>query len=451
MLSKVNAHIASRREEYFQLWKSLVAMPSISAQRVGIRQCAVFLKGIMEQAGIETVLIETAGGPIVYGEARSSYPNAPTVLFYGHYDVEPPEPIEAWATPPFEPAVSDGCLFGRGTADNKGQLLAHIFAARSYLEATGDVPVNAKFVFEGAGEIGSPHMREFIDTHRDLLAADIVYNANGGMGDKDTPLVFFGARGMLQVELSLKTATQDNHSGTKGGVIPSAAWEMVHLLSTMQDDQGKVMVEGFYDDVLPPSDYDLKLISALPYDRKSLAKVYGVGKIELEKEDFYYRLMFQPTMSINGLVSGYAGPGAKTIIPGQATVMLDMRLVANQDPTDVLAKLKAHVEEHNPKVKVTLCWAIPPSRTATHLPICKTVVNAIRKAYRREPMVMPLIGATNPDYVWTKVLGLPSVCVPYANADASNHAPNENMRLDLFYDGINASAQVMYEIGAMPR
>lgn len=449
MIEKVKAHIDSKREEYFQLWKDLVAQPSVSAQKLGVRECAELLKGMMEQAGVKAKLIETSGEPMVYGEVRSSKLNVPTVLFYGHYDVQPPEPIEAWISPPFEPTVRDGRLFGRGTADNKGQFLGHLFAVRSYLEATGDVPVNVKYVFEGEEESGSPHMREFIDAHRDLLEADIVYNSDGGMSDRDVPLLFFGVRGMLQVELSLETASQDNHSGNKGGVIPNAAWEMVHLLSTLQDKNRKVTVKGFYDDVRPPSDYDWELIRALPYDPEALAPIYGVEKIELDKEEFYYRLMFQPTMTINGLVSGYTGPGPKTIIPGQATAKLDMRLVADQDPMDIFEKLKAHIAERNPKVKVILRGAMLPSRTPTDLPICKTVVNAIRKAYQQEPMVMPLIGATNPDYVWTKILGLPSVCVPYANADESNHAPNENMRIDLFYAGIHASAHVIHEIAAM--
>jgi len=446
-IERVHTYINAQRDYFLEAWKRLVAQPSISAQNKGVRQCAQLLEDIMRAAGIKTRRFETAGQPIVYGEVRSDRPEALTLLFYGHYDVQPPEPLEKWLSPPFEPSVRDGRLYGRGAADNKGQLLPHVFAVQAYLEAVGSLPINVKFVFEGEEESGSIHLPEFIQENRELLAADLVFTSDGPMHDSGAPVVFFGVRGILSVELVLETAGQDNHSGNKGGVIPNAAWEMVELLATMRDESGRVTIEGFYDDVLPPSTYDLELIAKLPYDPDQLAQVFGVAQLPWSKEEFYRRLTLEPTLTINGLVSGYTGPGSKTIIPGRAAAKLDMRLVANQDPEDILAKLRAHVARHNPNVRVIHHGHMFPSRTRADLPVCQTVVRAIRAAYGREPLVMPALGGSLPDYVWTRLLGLPSVGVPYANADEANHAPNENMRLDCFFQGIHASAQVIHELG----
>lgn len=450
-IEKVREHINQMKDHDLAVLKKLSAQPSISAQGVGIRECALLLKDIMEGMGIETALLETSGHPVVFGEVRASDPNAHTVLFYGHYDVQPAEPLELWKTPPFEPTVINGRLYGRGTADNKAQLLAHLFAVRSYLETVGSLPIHVKFVFEGEEESGSPWMSEFIEKHRDKLAADLVYISDGGMHSSGAPFIFYGARGMLQVELNLETATQDNHSGNKGGVIPNAAWEMVKVLAAMVDGEGKVLVPGFYDQVLAPSEYDLKLIDEAPYDPQDLAPIFGVFEIPLGKQEFYYRLMFQPTLTINGLVSGYTGAGGKTIIPGSAMAKLDMRLVADQDPDEIFDKIKSFVQEINPKVKVSKRSGMLPSRTRTDLPICRLIVDAAREAYGQEPVVMPLLGATMPDFVWTKVLKLPSVTVPYANADENNHAPNENMDLECFYKGIHCSAQVIHAVGNLKK
>jgi acetylornithine deacetylase/succinyl-diaminopimelate desuccinylase-like protein len=450
VINNVHKHIESMQEQDLNTWKKLVAQPSVSAQNIGVRECSQMVKALMEDCGLTTQVFETPGQPILYGELITN-PAAPTVLFYGHYDVQPPEPLEAWKSPPFEPTIRDGRLYGRGAADNKGQLLAHLLAVRSYLAVNGSLPINVKFVIEGEEESGSIHIPQFIEAQRDLLAADLVYTSDGPLQSDGTPVVFFGVRGMLAIELEIETSSQDNHSGNKGGVIKNAAWELVKLLATMIDVQGNVTIDGFYDDVLEPSQFELQLLEKLPYDPEALAKVFGVEKIDLEKKEFYLRNCLQPTLTINGLVSGYTGSGVKTIIPGRAVAKLDMRLVNDQDPMDIFAKIQAHVAKHNPQVKVTHMGNMPPSRTPADIPVGKVVVDAVRKASGKEPVVLPSLGASLPDYLWTKLLGLPSVGVPYANADESNHAPNENMKLECFYNGIHTTAQVIYELGNMQR
>lgn len=448
-IKRVHQHVDDNREADLELFKKLVAQPSVAAQNLGIKECCEMLCDILRDIGIEPQVFPTSGSPVVFGELSCGIPNAKTIMFYGHYDVQPPEPIEAWNTPPFEPTIIGNRLYGRGTGDNKGQLLAHLFAVRSYLQTGTQLPVNIKFFLEGEEENGSVNILDFIEPHKDLLKADLVYNADGGMHDSGAPLIYHGVRGMLQVQFDLQTATTDNHSGNKGGQIPNAAWELIKFMNTMIAENGKCSVEGFYDDVIPPSDYDLELIDKLEFNPESIAKIYGVEKITLDKRDFYLNLMFQPTFNINGLASGYTGAGSRTIIPGSAVAKMDMRLADNQDPYDIFDKIVAHTNKYGSNIKVTLKSAVPPSSTKTDLPVCKAVAKAIQTAYQREPIIMPRVGATNPEYVFTKILQLPSVCVPYANADENNHAPNENMDLDCFYNGIHASVEVIKEIGAL--
>lgn len=450
-ITKVHSHIDTKLPQYLQALKQLVAQPSISAQNIGVVECAHLLQSIMEDNGIKSQLYETPRHPLIYGEVKSSKPNAFTLLFYGHYDVQPPEPLEEWKSPPFEPTIREGRLYGRGVADNKGQLLAHIFALSSYVKTMGSLPITIKFLFEGEEESGSPHISSFVKENKDLLKTDLVFTSDGPMDTGDIPVILFGVRGILQVDLQIRTASFDNHSGNKGGVIANAAWELVHLLSTMKDREDRITIDGFYDGCLPPKEHDLELIKKLPYNPEQFAKDFGVASIDLEKEDFYKRLSLEPTLTINGLLSGYTGAGSKTIIPGYATAKLDIRLVHPMDPFAVLEKIKDHVAKVNDKVEVVYKGHMLPSRTDSQLPFCKKIIEGAEKVYGAQPLVMPSCGGSLPDYVWTKDLGVPSVIVPYANADEANHSPNENLRLDCFYKGIHASAQVIHELGAFQR
>ncbi len=447
-IDKVRQHIDTMKNEDLQTWMDLVTQPSISAQGVGVEECADLLYGIMSDAGIAVEKYETLGFPILYGHASCGRSDAPTVLFYGHYDVQPPEPLEQWDSPPFEPTIRDGRLYGRGTGDNKGQLLPHILAVRSYL-AQGELPVNVKFVFEGEEESGSPSLRAFVPQHKDLLTADLVVTSDGPLHESGAPVVFFGARGLMGVELVVQTARHDNHSGNKGGVIPNAAWELVRLLSTMMDENDQITIDGFDDGVLPPTALQLEMIDSLPFDPQHSARVFGVESIDLDRREFYTRLMMRPTLTINGMESGYTGPGTKTIIPSRASVKMDMRLVPDQDPEAMLTKIKAHVAKHSPYAQVIHTKHSLPSRTDPDFPAARAVIKGVEKARGQKALVMPSLAGTLPDYIWTKLLGLPSVGVPYANADEANHAPNENMELQCFFNGIHSSACIIDELGRM--
>lgn len=426
------------REEALETLLRLVASPSISTRDEGVRETADLLLGVMEDAGIRTRLLETPGHPAVYGELEEA-PGAPTVLFYGHYDVQPPEPLEEWGSPPFEPTVRDGRLFGRGVADNKGQHLCHVLATRAWREANGGLPINAKFLIEGEEETGSPHLAGLVQEHRDLLEADVVYTSDGGMHPSGRPLVCFGVRGLLYVEVELRGASADAHSGNKGNVLPSPAWELVELLHSLRGPDGRAAFPGFYDSVRPPSEAEEEILEEMPFDREAFLREHGLEDSEVEDgADYYRRLGFEPTFNIAGLASGYGGPGQKTIIPARALAKVDLRLVADQDPDAVFEAFVRAVSELNPRATVRRVSAVPPSRTDPSLPVCRAVVEAVREARGAEP-VATVLGGTLPDYVFTRILGSPSVIVPYANHDEHNHAPNENLRLDLFDAGVRTT------------
>ena len=450
-LSAVRQCIDAQQSAHLATLQRLVAQPSISSRNEGVVECAGLLRDLMVAGGIETEILATAGQPVVFGQVRAGGDEPrPTVLFYGHYDVQPPGPLDSWTSPPFEPTVRDGRLYGRGTGDNKGQLLAHILAVQAWLEAAGELPVNVKFLFEGEEEIGSPSLSAFVATHRELLAADLVLTADGPMHESGAPMVVFGVRGVMNFDLHLQTATTDHHSGNRGGVIADAAWEMVQLLASLRDPSGRITIEGFEEQVRPPTPFEAKLLEQLPFDPKQLARVYGVDAVRQPAAEFYRHLMFKPTLTINGLSSGHVGEGTRNIIPSTATARLEVRLVADQDPDDLIRKIKAHIARHHPSVHVIRREEdMHPSRTSAELPVSQAVIAAVAKGFGAQPLVYPCMGGSLPDQVWTRILGAPSIMVPYANADEANHAPNENIRLDCFHAGMLCTATLIEELSRL--
>ncbi len=445
-MQKIYDYITAHQQEELEALFKLIRQKSISASGEGVEECAELLVQMMQEAGIEARVMPTDGLPVVYGQVMTD-PDAPTILIYGHYDVQPADPLELWQSPPFEPTIRDGRVYARGSGDNKGQMIAHVLAIKA-MKATNSFPkINVKMLFDGEEESGSPNLPAFLAKHRELFRADVAYSSDGPMHDSGRPVVFYGVRGLLYVQLDLQRANRDFHSGNRGGVVPNPAWELVQLLSTMRDADGRCTIEGFYDDVLLPSEYERKLLDNIPYDEAEFLRETGLGRPGMRPGvGFWESLMFQPTFNICGMTSGYQGPGSKTIIPCQASIKMDMRLVANQDPNDIYAKFLRHVEQHNPDVKVTHLGSYLPSKTPADLPVCRKVVESVRKAYPEEPVIWPSLGGSTPDYILTKHLGLPSIWVPYAGADENNHAPNENIKLKDFFNGIRATATVLTDL-----
>ncbi|MCI7795555.1 MAG: M20/M25/M40 family metallo-hydrolase [Lachnospiraceae bacterium] len=450
MIEIIHGYMESMEEEHLNELIRVASQPSVSAQNIGVRECCDLLVDLFEKMGFRTQILESPTKPAVFAERKCGRSDAKTVLFYGHYDVQPAEPLEAWKTPPFTPTVLRGVLYGRGTADNKGQFMAHIMAIRSYLETFGDLPVHVKFILDGEEESGSPSLAWIAEHNRELLAADVMYESDGSMQDDQTPIIAYGNRGILSFDIDITTAAMDNHSGNKGGVIENAAWKMVKLLSTLVDDEGHCLVEGFYDTVLPMTPVQKQMIEEMEFDPKALAKLYGVDHLKYEeKEEFYRHLMFLPTFTINGIGSGYCGEGSKTIIPCHAKAKIDIRLVQGQKGDDIYEKVKKHIAKAEPLAVLSEYSVMEVSVTDPSLPIIAKAREAVEKVYGVKPVNLPLTGGSLPTYVFSDILGMPVISVPYGNPDENNHAPNENLKLSCYFKGIHATAQVLYEIGTL--
>lgn len=443
-ISRVVSEIARNEEKNLAILKELVSQPTVSAQGIGIKEGASLLVKILKDSNIQAETYETAGNPMIFGQKLVG-PDKPTVIFYGHYDVQPPEPFESWLSDPFKPQVRNGRIWGRGVADNKGQLLAHILAVRAYVESGLELPVNVKFLFEGEEECASPHLADFVQNNKPLLEADVAITSDGPMHPSGCPTMALGVRGIMTAQIRAKGAKRDYHSGNYGGVVPNPAWKVVHLLANLRNEDGRVNLPGFYDEVVPPSDSDKELLKALPFDRQALLNEIGIEEFDGDPNVHYFeKIMFRPTFNICGLKSGYAGEGSKTIIPSEAIVKLDTRLVVNQNPEDIFTALKEYIAEKDPNIEVSFLGSMNPSKTPSDSPVIPLVKEALKKAYEEEPVVMPTFGGSLPDYVFTKIMKIPSLIVPYANTDENNHAPNENLVLDLYQKGIKASAHIIW-------
>ena len=423
--------------------------PSISAHGIGMAEVADYLLAWLAKLGFDAQLMPTPGWPLVLGR-HLDQPAAPTVLLYGHYDVQPPEPLDEWISPPFEPTIRDGRLYARGAGDNKGQHFAQILALEALLAVHGRLPCNVIVLLEGEEEVGSPHIAEFVRTHRDLLQADLVITSDGPVAEDGRPTILFGVRGVVSFELRAREAKRDVHSGNYGGIAPNPLWTLVHLLSTMKNSQGEITIEGLYDNVQPPTELERAALARLPIDEQAAKRDLGIDQFDAPHDRPYFeRLACWPTLTINGLHGGYSGPGSKTVLPHEAFAKCDIRLVEAQTVEEIFAKVEAHVRRHAPGVEFIRQGGMDPSKTPLDSPYGEPLRQGIVVAQGEEPLLIPAMGGSLPDYVFTKILGIPDFTVPYANADEANHAPNENLELERFIRGIKTGAAMLTHLGQM--
>ncbi|HEY8598135.1 MAG TPA: M20/M25/M40 family metallo-hydrolase [Thermomicrobiales bacterium] len=447
-LTAIFAHIDAHRQEYLDRLFTYLRQPSISAHGLGIAETAEHIAGVMQPLGLEPRIIPTSGWPMVLGE-RNDRPGAPTVMLYGHYDVQPPDPLELWDSPPFEPTIRDGKIYARGVGDNKGQHFAQILGIEATLAVLGTLPCNVKVLLEGEEEIGSPRMPEFIREHRDELAADLVITADGPTHESGQGTLHFGVRGVLSFELRARGANHDLHSGNWGGIAPNPIWTLIHLLGTMKNDQGLVTIDGFYDNVQPLTPLEREALEALPVDLPKIKRELDLSELDAPTDrGFFERLSAWPTFTINGFHGGYGGPGSKTVLPHEAFVKCDIRLVEAQTADEIFAKVEAHVRKYGPNVAIVRQGSMDPSKTPIESVYTAPLIGAITAA-QGTPLLVPALGGSLPDYVFTKILGIPAFGTPYANADEANHAPNENLEVERFYNGIKTGAAVLAYLGAM--
>jgi acetylornithine deacetylase/succinyl-diaminopimelate desuccinylase-like protein len=446
-LTDVLAHVHAQRESFLLRLLDYVRHPSISAHNIGIKEVAGILVDMLNKLGLETRLVPTKGHPMVVARWLGA-PGAPTVLLYGHYDVQPPDPLDQWISPPFEPTIRDGRIFARGVADNKGQHLAQILAIESHLRVHGRLPCNVILLLEGEEEVGSPHIADFVREHRKLLKADLAVTADGPLPPSGRPTIKLGSRGVISFDLTVRHASRDVHSGNFGGVVPNPIWTLVHLLATMKNERGEITIDGFHDDVAAPTPEELDAAAKLPLDLDEIKRSLGLTRLDAPAErDYYERLCFRPTLTINGLHGGYGGPGSKTVLPNEAVAKCDIRLVARQDTADILKKVEAHVRKHAPDVTVVSEGpGMQPSKTPISSPHLAPIRRAILAAQGVEPLIYPAGFGSLPGYAFTDILGIDAFVTPYGNADEANHAPNENLKVDCFYNGIRTGAALLDEL-----
>jgi acetylornithine deacetylase/succinyl-diaminopimelate desuccinylase-like protein len=450
-IDRVFKHIEHNRAVFLERLFDYLRQPSISAYGEGMGETADILLAWMQELGMEARLMPTAGWPMIVGH-RSDDPDKPTVLFYGHYDVQPPDPLDAWVSPPFEPTIREGRIYARGAGDNKGQHFANLLGIETLLACFDWLPCNVIVLLEGEEEVGSPHIEEFIRQNKDLLKADLVISSDGPVDVSGRSRLEFGVRGVASFELRAQGANQDLHSGNWGGVAPNPLWRLVHLLGTMKNEEGLITIDGFYDNVSEPMPLERSAIDALPVDLEAVKEELGLEQLDVPVDrPFYERLMTWPTFTINGLHGGYAGPGSKTVLPHQAFAKCDMRLVDNQTVAEILDKVEAHVKKHAPGVDFIRQGGMDPSKTPMDSPFTGPVLRGMTAGQGEDPLLVPAMGGSLPNYVFTRILALPTFVVPYANHDEANHAPNENLEVERFFKGIKTGAAILLHLGSMDR
>jgi acetylornithine deacetylase/succinyl-diaminopimelate desuccinylase-like protein len=458
-IDKVVDFINVQRDRYVDELKEYLAIPSISAlpQHQGdVRRCADWSAAHMTGIGLENVrVIDTPGNPIVYGEWLNA-PGAPTMLFYGHYDVQPVDPVELWESPPFEATVREGEIYARGAADDKGQVFMHFKAIEAHMKQTGRLPLNIKVFLEGEEEVGSLHLDRFVQENKQMLAADVVVISDSAMFDRGVPSICYGLRGLVYYQIDLRGTKSDLHSGVFGGAVANPAFVLTQLLAQMKDKSGRVKIPGFYDDVRELTPEERAEWKKLPFDEKKYRKDQ-LGAPKLAGEAGYTvleRLWGRPTFEVNGLLSGFTGEGPKTVIAAKAMAKVSMRLVPNQHP-DTIAKLfEAYVEKVTPgtvELTLTRMHGGRPWMAEFDSPYIRAAGRAIEKGFGKTPVFTREGGSIPVVATFQEQLGIPSVLFGVGLPDENAHAPNEKLDLGNFHGGIIASAHLYQEIAQLPR
>ena len=458
MQTTVLDHIQTHRDRYVDELKTWLAIPSISAlpeHAADVRRAAEWAQAEMSRIGLQHVrLIDTPGNPVVYGEWLNA-PGAPTVLYYGHYDVQPVDPLDLWSSPPFEATVRDGELFARGASDDKGQIFMHFKAIEAHMATLGRLPVNFKMILEGEEEVGSKHLDGFIREHRDLLKADVVVISDTGMFAKGVPSLCYGLRGLAYFQIDVRGTNTDLHSGTFGGAVANPAMVLAQVLAQVKDRGGRIKIPGFYDDVVPLSDAEREQFKRLPFNEKAYRKELGAPKLFGETGySTLERASARPTFEINGLLSGFTGEGAKTVLPAVAMAKVSMRLVPNQTPERVGELFEAYLKKLMPK---TVEWKLNkmhggmPWMASLDNAYVQAAGRAIKTGFGQDPVFMREGGSIPVVATFQKELGVPSVLFGVGLPDDRIHAPNEKLDLGNFHQGVVASAALYDEIATVAR
>ncbi|MGE5674899.1 MAG: dipeptidase [Mycobacterium leprae] len=454
MTANLEAYFQERRDRYIAELVEFLRIPSISSipsHEPHMREAAAFVVRLLQQAGVDRVeSFETGGAPIVYAEWQGA-PGAYTVLIYGHYDVQPPDPLDRWESPPFEPSFRDERIYARGVSDDKGPLFQAIKAVEALHAVRGSAPVNIKFLIEGEEEVSSRHLAAFVQEKADLLAADLVISADGAMWRTDEPSVTYACRGGCSLQIDLTTASIPLHSGRFGGAIPNAALALAEILAGLHDAHGAVAVEGFYDHVLPVAPDEQAALLALPFRDDEFQASLGLAGLAGE-EGFttLERLWTRPTLEVTGMWGGYIGEGSQGIVPAESHAKISCRLVANQQPEQVLDAIERHIMTHLPpgvRVQISRGGGSVPYVMPRDLPALKVAAEVLTETMGKEAALVRM-GASEPAAIlFEKALGAYTLFYSFSTADEQFHAPNEFFRLERFDTGLRAWSRLLERLG----
>ena len=455
-MNEVVDYINVHRDRYIEELKQYLAIPSISAlpEHAGdVRRAAEWTADALRTAGMQNVrLIDTPGNPVVYGEWLGA-PGKPTILFYGHYDVQPVDPVALWTSPPFEATVRDGEIYARGAADDKGQVFMHIKAVEAFMKQAGSLPVNIKFFIEGEEEVGSVHLDQFVREHKQELAADVVVISDSPMFDRGVPSICYGLRGLAYFQIDLRGSKSDLHSGSFGGAVANPALVLAQILSQMKDRSGRIKIPGFYDDVRELSEAERAEWRKLPFNETKYRKELGAPKLFGESGySTLERVWARPTFEVNGLLSGFTGEGAKTVLPAVAMAKVSMRLVPDQHPDKVAQQFEDYLKKVAPKtveVKLTRMHGGKPWMAEFDNKYVRAAGRAIELGFGKSPVFNREGGSIPVVSTFQEELGVPSVLFGVGLPDENAHAPDEKLDLGNFHNGIIASAYLYQELAAL--
>jgi acetylornithine deacetylase/succinyl-diaminopimelate desuccinylase-like protein len=445
-------YVRTNRQRYLDELTAWVACPSISAQpahAADVRASAETAAARMRAAGLSGIVLETDGHPVAYGEWLGA-PGAPTILIYGHHDVQPADPLDLWITPAFEAAVRDGKIYGRGTVDDKGQVLMHVAALEAHLRVNGRLPLNVKVVIEGEEEIGSPNFESFLARERERLACDVVVVSDTAVFAEDVPSLTVSLRGLVHWEITVHGPASDLHSGYYGGNVRNPLEALAQMLAGLKDANGRVAVPGFYDGVRTLTEHERAVYARLPFDASAEARALGVD--QLFGEAGYTpleRLWMRPTLEINGMYGGYQGVGGKTIVPSFARAKLSARLVPAQEPAHVKRVLTEHLQRIAPpgvRVEITSDGDVRAVETSQDHPAVLAAARAMERGFGKPPVFIGTGGTIGPVSSFDRILGLPQVLIGVGLPDDAIHAPNEKFDLGQFFGGIETMTYLYDEL-----
>ncbi|MCX6549798.1 MAG: dipeptidase [Acidobacteria bacterium] len=448
--------INTNRDRYVEELKQFLAIPSISAMpehQTDVRRCAEWTAAEMSRIGLENVrVIDTAGHPLVYGDWLHAE-GKPTVLFYGHYDVQPVDPVDLWQSPPFEATVRDGEIYARGASDDKGQVFVHFKAIEAHITKSGRLPVNFKVILEGEEEVGSVNLGPYVKAHAADLASDMVLISDTEMFDRGVPSLCYGLRGLVYMQIDMRGTKGDLHSGSYGGVVANPANVMAQVLAQLKDRSGTVKIPGFYDAVRALRDEERAEFRRLPFNEVSVKKYLGAPRLFGERGySVLERMWARPTLDVNGMVAGWTGEGSKTVIPATAMAKVSMRIVPNQDPVAIAELFEAYVKKITPKtvdLKITRMHGAMPWMTDFDNIYVQAAGRAIEKGFGKRPVFTREGGSIPVVATFQEALNVPCVLFGFGLPDDNLHAPNEKFNLDNFFQGILASAFLYQEVAGI--